>query len=124
MNLRLYCGDNRKVLSIFVQLLRMIATGGVPFSPENPFPTDAAFLTRSSSISRRSRPAEGELSAAQIKTIPNGTEPQAEKTRPYPREIIRRCTRIDSGGELHFLSGRHTWRTLSAVKRIDSEKRP
>lgn len=104
MNLQLYCDKQKNPLD-FCATSANDPAGGVPFSLENPFPTDAAFLTRSSSISRRSRPAEGELSAAQIKTITNGTEPQAEKTRPYPGEIIRRCTRIDSGGELHFLSG-------------------
>lgn len=47
-----------------------------------------------------------------------------QKTRPYPGEIIRRCTRIDSARRRNCTSLWTLWRTLNAVKRTDSEKRP
>lgn len=58
-----------------------------------------------------------------LKPLLMASSPEQE-TRPYPGEIIRRCTRID-GARQRIASLLWTlWRTLNAVKRTDSEKRP
>lgn len=58
-----------------------------------------------------------------LKPLLMASSPEQE-TRPYSREIIRWCTRIDSARRRNFTPLWMLWRTLNAVKRTDSEKRP
>lgn len=102
------CVDNIKVFSISAQLLRE-RSDPVLFSPENSFPSDTAVVPNSfvidfSPIGGRRRV---KFQPHKLKPLLMASSPEQE-TRPYPGEIIRRCTRIDSAKRrIALLSGRY-----------------